>query len=238
MSEHPANLDDLVECYLEGQLSPEEQEAWENHYFTCDECSLVLKQALAVRKYLERFPPELSHRHSSWPARLARAIRSRLRPTDFVLATACALALVVAGRGVLVQRAQQSRIAVLEAPRRVVDRQVVALPRSGSDAPVVHVSAAEGNGTLLVFYLPAPAAGKVAFHLSLEDPSGRIVWRDTLAAEGDVTAVSLVLGGPRTAPGRYRLLVESGHEHSTIPFTVARDDPRQSALPTSTNPDQ
>jgi anti-sigma factor RsiW len=54
--------EDVFEGYLQGKLSEEDRDAFEEHYFACARCFDELQTLQAAREELERSRPELAQR--------------------------------------------------------------------------------------------------------------------------------------------------------------------------------
>lgn len=248
MTTHPPNVEELVVRYLDRQLTPEEEQAWEEHYFSCDACFPLLQQEIALREHLSRHPIRPAKAATTAPSgwtSLLRRLREWGGPSNLVLAGTCAVALFVAARGVILERRQGVELESLREPRRIVSRVTLGTARSGGELPVVSLPSGAREGTVVSFHLLEPVAGGDLFRVALVDASGREWWRDVIRPEGMVTTLSLVMG-PEATHGEHRLRVEEIREStgevlalSEQPFRIVPSvGPPQSSRPTSTTPDQ
>ena len=88
MSCQRVSTDGVVERYLLGDLSEAEREAFEEHYFECDECFAELEALGAIRDHLEE--------EQNRTPRLAMQPRARTRWWWWALAAAVVVTILVA----------------------------------------------------------------------------------------------------------------------------------------------
>lgn len=50
----PADIEETAEAYLQDRLAPQEREAFEDHYITCDSCAKQLQSAEEFRGAIQR----------------------------------------------------------------------------------------------------------------------------------------------------------------------------------------
>ena len=61
--------EEVIERYLTGSLTPEEQESFEEHYFACDSCFVALQAQRALQAELSASAPQITIMPVSSPAR-------------------------------------------------------------------------------------------------------------------------------------------------------------------------
>jgi tetratricopeptide (TPR) repeat protein len=61
--------EELIDRYLTGSLTPEEQESFEEHYFACDPCFAALQAQRALQAELSASAPQIRNMPVSSPAR-------------------------------------------------------------------------------------------------------------------------------------------------------------------------
>lgn len=103
---------DIDSRYLAGQLSEEQAEAFESHYFECQRCWALVQQGLSVRAGFEGVSQQVRD-----PEAMPRTIKARRHKIGWSLAAAAALAIAVVG----VRQAHLSNphVSDPEAPRGV-----------------------------------------------------------------------------------------------------------------------
>jgi hypothetical protein len=215
---------DAADAYVRAQLNPADREAFEEHYFSCDECFAEVQAADALRRAVRAsartgVPPATASSRTSalWALPLAASV------------------LLAAGLGwvLFVERPSlRSRIATLSAERDALSAPQPAPPpeaappiaRAEANVPLVLLEAERGSAstarlavpasaTLIVVAIAAPAG---ATRLEVNDEANRsIVGVDGLARNASgIYVVTLPVG--QMPAGRYRLRLTDGATRQLI----------------------
>lgn len=196
-----------TERYLLGELSAEMREAFEEHFFECQECALDLRASAA-------FIDEAKHQLSA-SSRSSAAAHLQPKPVRhhwfswwkpaFGIPAFAALLLIVGYQNIatipsLRSAALQPRLAPW-ATLHVGTRGAAPLPVTGSHK----------SGTVLLIDIPDTTAYS-SFAFSLQDPQGKQFWTETIPAsakENGQQTLSLLIPGMRLQPGLYTLTISA-----------------------------
>jgi Putative zinc-finger len=193
-----------TERYLLGELSPEMREAFEEHFFACQECAFDLRAASALidesKTQLASAP--LVPASPAKPAPRRREWFAWWKPS--IAAPAYAALLVFVGYQ-NVATIPSLRLAAAQ-PRLAPWATLHVGTRDGAPLPVV---TNRKSGTVLLIDIPDTAAwASVAF--ALLDPLGKQVWAQTIQAstsENGPSALSLLIPGVGLQQGSYTLTI-------------------------------
>jgi len=193
-----------TERYLLGELSPEMREAFEEHFFECQECALDLRAGAALideaKHQLDApvptpavAPPKSTPRRDwfSW-----------LRPAVAVPAFA-ALLLVVGYQNFATIPSLRS---AARQPRLAPWATLHVGTRDGAPLPVM---ADHKSGAVLLIDVPDTATYS-SFAFALQDPQGKQFWSETIqasAAQNGPEPLSLLVPGIGLQPGSYTLTI-------------------------------
>jgi methionine-rich copper-binding protein CopC len=192
MSHEQAVSKQTAERYVLAELSQEEREAFEGHYFDCPACFEQVQLGMDflhhTRDVLDPEPEK------TW---LARALGDLWRPVPAFVSAALVLA---AGIGVY----QHVQIADLKAPRLESRYLLVGQAKGGGPAKVLNVSRKVGL-TLQVEFLRKPEV--VSYQAQLVTASGAV--KATIPVPATVTDDSLTISLPADAldAGTYSVVV-------------------------------
>ncbi|HEY6273800.1 MAG TPA: zf-HC2 domain-containing protein [Terriglobales bacterium] len=192
MNHEQAVSNQAAERYLLAELSQEEREAFEGHYFDCPACFEQVKLGMDflhhTRDVLDPEPEK------GW---LARALGDLLRPVPAFASVALVLA---AGIGVY----QQSIIASLKAPRLESSYVVTGQAKGGASAKVVSVSRKAGL-SLKVEFLRKPEFA--SYQAQIVTASGSV--KATVLVPAGVSDDSLTIALPADTldAGAYSVVV-------------------------------
>jgi hypothetical protein len=192
MSHEQAVSKQVAERYVLAELSQEEREAFEGHYFDCPACfEQVQLGAEFLRHSRDVLDPEPE---KGW---LARALGDLRRPAPAFASVALVLAI---GMGVY----QQSAIAGLKAPRLESRYVVTGQPKGGGSAKVLRVSRKAGL-SLTVEFLRKPEFA--SYQTQIMAASGTV--KATLAVPAAAADDSLTISLPADAldAGAYSVVV-------------------------------
>src|SRR5271154_2410512 len=191
-----------VEKYLLGEFDSEEQDAFEEHFFSCDDCAQEIKAGAALMKHgKEIFTREQTAEKAVvgvGPPK--REWFAWLRPAFAVPALAFMLGIVVFQNLVQVPALHQSLVA-LNAPAVLPNADL----HSGSARGDDHVVVAK-PGELFQLTIDIPDTSNVAHMAEMYDASGRKLWSLPIRADAPKDGLSLKMPGDLQS-GSYSLVV-------------------------------
>jgi hypothetical protein len=211
-----------TERYLLGELSPELREAFEEHYFDCQECALDLRAEAA---FIDASKAQLPHLATSpaaspaaWNPPAQPAPRKRewfawLRPA-MAVPTFALLLIVIGYQNIATIPSLRS---AASSPRLAPWATLHAGTRAGAHLPVV---ADHKSGAVLLIDIPNSSA-YTSFAFDLEDPQGKKFWTQTISAPSET-------GG---ATGTLSLLIPGmGLQHGSYTLTISGITPQGSRI--------
>jgi Putative zinc-finger len=176
MSHEQAVRSQAVERYVLGELTQEEREAFEGHYFDCSACFEQVKLSTQFLRHARQvLDPEPE---KGWLARLLGDMR---RPA---FAFASAMLVCAIGMGAY----QQSIIADLKAPR-IESRYVLRGQAKGGAAKLLSVSRKEKLG-LTVDFIRKPEFTRYEAQIVTESGTVKVSLPVSAAAEDDSVTIS------------------------------------------------
>ena len=192
MSHDQAVSSHAAERYILGELSSNEREAFESHYFDCSDCFEQIRQGgeflARTREVLDPEPEK------SW---LAAALGDLRRPAPVFVS---ALLLCTLGIGAY----QQSVIAGFRAPR-VEANYFLPGDIRGEIAKVITVSRKSGLSLSVDF---TPSNDFTSYQAQIMAESGKV--RYSLPVVAKETGYSVTIGMPADAlaPGKYKVMIQ------------------------------
>jgi hypothetical protein len=194
-----------TERYLLGELSPETREAFEEHFFECQECALDVR---AGNAFIDEAKQQLAA-----PTRVpAAAPASRAEPRRnwfswwkpaFAAPAFAALLLVIGYQNFSTIPSLRS---AARQPRLAPWAMLHVGTRDGAPQPVV---ADHKSGVTLLIDVPGTATYS-SLTLVLQDPQGKQFWTETIsasAADGGLQIPSLTIPGMGLQQGSYTLTI-------------------------------
>jgi hypothetical protein len=194
-----------TERYLLGELSPTMREAFEEHFFACQECALDVRAAAAL---IDEAKPQLAApvpvpaMAPVKPVTPRRPWFSWWKPA-FAVPAFAALLLVIGYQNFATIPSLRS---AAREPRLAPWATLHAGTRDGAPLPVI---ADRKSGAVLLVDVPDPAA-YASFAFALQDPQGKQFWTQTSqasAAENGQPTLSLLIPGMGLQQGSYTLTI-------------------------------
>lgn len=196
-----------AEKYLQGELTPELQEQFEEHFFECQECALDVRAGAAL---VEHSKVVLSEPLVVSPARVpAPATASRLgwfRPA-LIVPVLAALLIVVAYQN-LVTYPQLKQLA---SSPQILPWASINVSTRGTNT--VQISPRAGEGFHLLVNIP-PDSHYTSYTFDLSSPSGRLEWSRTMPAASSDEARSIYFPGANQEQGIYKLAIRGNTANS------------------------
>jgi hypothetical protein len=194
-----------TERYLLGELSPDTRDAFEEHFFDCQECAVDLRAGVALldeAKQQLAAPTRVPAAAPAKPARPRRDWFSWWKPA-FAAPAFAALLLVVGYQNL--STIPSLRTAARE-PRLTHWATLHVETRDAAPLPVV---ADRSSGAVLLIDVPDTAAYS-SFALALQDPQGKQFGNETIsvsATDGGQQTLSLTIPGMGLQQGSYTLTI-------------------------------
>lgn len=202
MDHNRATETQAVERYLLGEMKPEERDAFEEHFFECEECATEVRAGARfranAREVLPEFPKQAAAPRTS-------GIWNWLRPPALVWATA-ALALIVVYQAAIQVPALRRQLGAQAIPSLALH-----MATRGDDVPKVPASAG-----LFLLYFDVPNASAGGYRCTVSDAAGNRV-DEFPAASKPNEALNVLLDRRRLAPGRYTLTLKSDSDPGAAP---------------------
>ena len=216
MDHSEAVAKNMAESYLLGELSEEQREAYEEHYFSCAECAedVVAGAALVanVKQVLGAEPPLV-------------AVESRSKSAGWLawLRPAYAMAALIVVCGVLLYQNLVSiphlkgELSRVTAPRALASYSFTTQGSRGANAMVIQTDPQQPMG----LWVDIPAGkGFTSYTCTIQSESGVVELSVPVSAEQAKDPVQLLLPNSLT-PGRHELII-SGTGGAGVAGQVAR----------------
>jgi len=189
-----------AERYLLDELSPEQREQFEEHFFDCAECALDLRAASifieqSKRVLAEEQQPVPAPRLQ--PAKVQAGWRGWLRPAFAVPVFALLLAVIGYQSALLFRHPQVA----VDNPQ-VVPWTTINTRTRGPITPVIRV--AQGKGFLLFVSIP-PDPRYSRYVVELYDPAGKPEWSLTIEGKPDQDSFAVQIPPQEREAGTYSL---------------------------------
>ena len=201
-----------AEKYLLGELTPELQEQFEEHFFECQECALDVRAGAAL---VEHSKVVLAQPLAVSPARTpvpATANWFRWFRPALIVPVLAALLIVVAYQN-LVTYPQLKQLA---SSPQILPWASINVSTRGTNT--IQISPRPGEGFHLLVNIP-PDSRYSSYTFNLSSPSGRLEWSRTIPAASSDEARSIYVPGANQEQGIYKLAVHgntAGGESSDL----------------------
>jgi Putative zinc-finger len=205
-----------VEKYLLDELSPEARDAFETHYFGCEDCATDLRAAAVFiaqsRKELAR-PILVTAKE---PKRKLFSFPSLLQPA-FAIPAMAAMLLVIGFENIVTFPHLKQEVAVASEPRILPS---VTLVDGQSRGEEIRTVVAEAHKLfLLSVEFPADSSRFSGYLCSLYSPSGKMVWQLQIPPSQAADTVPIQVPADSTDAGENTLVVQgvpSGVENRAL----------------------
>jgi len=206
MNHQEAVRQGAVEKYLLGEMSPEEREEFEAHFFACEECAADLKAAAAFLDGAKRVFARGYGANSVPPVAVKPRFAWAWRPA--VLAPAFSfLLLIIAYQNILVLPHLVTEARVLHEPEILTSLSLIGANSRGGSLPTVTVA----HHQALLLLLDIPGSSETSdYTCVLVSPSGAVVARVPVQAEAAKDTVGIRIPAAVWDSGDYTLLVQAG----------------------------
>jgi hypothetical protein len=203
MDHQQATESTAVEKYLLDELTPEMRDAFEEHFFDCQECASDVR---ATAGFMDAAKREFQANPLPKP-RVAAKNKPRLaflRPALAWSALAASL-LVIAYQNVVVYPRFRSEIAELRVPEILPSLSLVGGNSRSGEVPAVSV----GGARPFLLSLDIPTEDRFSSYTCLlYAPSGSLVWRVDVPSQSARDTVSIRVPSTNRPSGEYTLTVQ------------------------------
>ncbi|HUK47040.1 MAG TPA: zf-HC2 domain-containing protein [Terriglobales bacterium] len=191
----------MVERYLLGELSPNEQEAFEEHFFACEECAFDVRTEAA---FLDHSKVVLLSPLQEQRAEKAQKQRGRwgalLRPAVLL---PIVLALLLSYESLVKVPKTERLAAEAESPQILPTLSLISVTTRGGEQASLTVR----KGEPFLLFVDIPTDNRfVSYSAHMFDPSGHEVWSLPVTTEAARDTVSIQIPGQQNS-GTYSLLV-------------------------------
>ena len=220
MDHSKARDSNAVEKYMLGELSPEESEQFELHFFDCAECAdeiriATLFEANAREVFAEGYAPR-----TRWQSVMETWAEAWRRPAFAAPAFAALLLMGLAGYQNAVQiPALRVQATLAESPQLTAIATLRGVAR-GSESEQKVIEVPGGASSLVVQFDVTADPRPSRIRCEVQDSSGKVIESSVVAVPANGT-VPLSVGTKRVGPGSWLLVVRdatSGAEISRYPF--------------------
>jgi hypothetical protein len=190
-----------TERYLLDELTPEARDAFEEHFFDCQECAADLR---ATAGFMDAAKRDLGTSPKVMAAVPSKPRRGFFRPALTWGALAASL-LVMAYQNVVVYPHYKTEIAELKAPEILPALSLVGGNSRGGEIPAAAVVAEKPY--LLLVDIPTQERFS-SYTCMLYSQSGSLAWRVEVSAQLAKDTVSIRVPATEAQPGAYALRVQ------------------------------
>src|SRR5271156_1027368 len=193
-----------IEKYLLEELTPEQRDEFEEHFFDCEECTTNL-QATAAFMVAARQEFKANPVPKPGKAAKGKSFSAGFWPAAAVWSALAASLLLVAYQNLLVFPRLQTEIVELKAPEVLPVISLVGGNSRGGETPTASVGAAHP----FLLSLDIPTQDRFAsYSCLLYSPSGTLAWRVEVSPQAARDTVSIRVPSTDKLPGEYILAVQ------------------------------
>jgi hypothetical protein len=193
-----------VEKYLLEELTPQQRDEFEEHFFDCQECAADLRETAT---FMATARQEFKANPFPKPGKGAKgkSFSTSFWPTAVVWSALAASLLLVAFQNLVVFPRFKTEIAELKAPEILPVISLVGGNSRGDQTPVA--TAAATHPFLLSLDIPTQDRFS-SYTCLLYSPSGTLAWRVDVSAKEARDTVSIRVPSTDQLPGKYILAVQ------------------------------
>jgi len=194
-----------VEKYLLGELSPEDREEFEEHFFGCMECAADLKAAASFLDGAKHVFARGSVANAPAPVRNRARFSWLWRPA--VLSPAFTLLLlIIAYQNIVVLPRFGTELAASHQPEVLTSVSLIGANSRGGPLPSVSVMPHQA----LLLLLDVPSISESTVTCVLIAPSGNVIARVPVQAEAAKDTIGIRIPAGDWTSGDYTLIIQSG----------------------------
>jgi hypothetical protein len=193
-----------IEKYLLEELTPEQRDEFEEHFFDCEECATDL-QATAVFMAAARQEFKANPIPKPGKAAKGKSFSASFWPTALVWSALAASLLLVAYQNLVVFPHFKTEIAELKAPEILPVISLVGGNSRGDQTPIATTAASRP----FLISLDIPTQDRFSSYTCLlYSPSGTLAWRVDVSPQAARDTVSIRVPSTDKVPGEYTLAVQ------------------------------
>ncbi len=196
-----------AEKYILGDLTAEERDSFEQHFFECSECALDVRAGVAFREHSRGILSESET--EQMPSRVAqqqkRGWLAWMRPAVAIPVMTMLVAVVLVQNLVVYPRVR-TELAQSRVPQILPSASLINVNTRGADRSVVN--ARSGQAFLLFIDIPGEP-GASAYQAELYSPNGAREWTLSISPELTNDTVTVRVPAGLKTPGLYTLVVRS-----------------------------
>jgi hypothetical protein len=198
---------DAVERYLLEEMTPQERDDFEEHYFDCHDCATELR---ATAAFMDAAEVELKANPVPQPKKSTNGGNSKsffasLWPTMLVWSALAASLLVIVYQNAVVFPRFQTEIAELRTPEVL---PVVSLVRGNSrGAEIATATISAGDSVLLSLDIPTQDRFN-SYTCLVYSPSGALLGKVPVSAQAARDTIEIAVPGAGREPGKYSVTVQ------------------------------
>jgi Putative zinc-finger len=193
-----------AEKYLLEELTPEQRDQFEEHFFDCQECAADLRETAA---FMTAARQEFKANPIPKPGKAARgkSFSASFWPTALVWSALAASLLLVAYQNLVVFPSFKTEIAELKTPEVLPVISLVGGNSRGDQTP----TATAGATHPFLLSLDIPTQDRfTSYTCLLYSPSGTLAWRVDVSPQAARDTVSIRVPSTDKLPGEYTLAVQ------------------------------
>jgi len=195
-----------AEQYVLGELTGDEREQYEEHFFTCQECALEVRMSAAfLNNAKEVFAREKDLVRSPGPQ--ARGWFDLFLRPAFALPALALLALVVTYQSTIVIPRLKTSIAEATAPQVIPAFSLLTENSRGGNPRTIH---APQNKPFSIYLDIPPDKRFLSYNCELQTESGKTEFAVRVPAEEAKDTVQLLIPASRLQPGNHTLVIRGG----------------------------
>lgn len=205
-----------VEKYLLDELSPQQRNQFEEHFFDCQECAIDLRTTAAFMAAAKKEFQANPVRH---PGAAGKSFFASLWPSALVWSALAASLLVIAYQNLVVFPRHATEIAQLKAPEILPAISLVLGNSRGGKIPTAELDVSRP----FLLQLDLPTQDRFSSYTCLlYAPSGALALRLEVSAESAKDTVSVRVPSARRQPGEYTLAVQGNTDQGGAPTELGR----------------
>ncbi len=193
-----------VEKYLLGELGPEERDAFEEHYFTCEECATDLR---VTASFITHAKKELSRTFITSVPQMSRrtfSLAAILRPA-FVVPVMAVLLVEIGFQHFVTLPRLKHEAAVSSQPQILPSINLV---DGGSRGAEIRTIATRSGRPFLLFVDVPTEARFNSYQCLLYAPSGKMIWQLPITAVQAANTVSIQVPAESAEAGVNTLVIQ------------------------------
>jgi hypothetical protein len=207
-----------VEKYLLGELGPQERDAFEEHFFTCEECALDLR---ATAAFIQQAKQALAYpavtRLAVPRPRRGFNLAAILRPA-FVVPVMAVMLVVIGFQNILTLPRLRQQMSASSQPQILPSVNLVDGASRGAEIRTVTANAHQP----FLLFVDVPAEARFTdYKCLLYSPSGKLIWQVPVSTAQAANTVTIQVP-PESAEAGVNTLVVQGTPSNGAPVDIVK----------------